>query len=107
MALPWARSFCPFRAYCLSIASATSLQPGALTYDVWKYAEWNYSFKKEFDAPFPGHQTLYIFESTIVYFTATLMALSPNFAMTMVSDTAQDAVPSTAEEEPISLPSAA
>ena len=41
-----------------------------------------------------------------VYFTATLMALSPNFAMTMVSDTAQEAVPSTAEEEPISLPSA-
>ena len=30
-----------------------------------------------------------------VYFTATLMALSPNFAMTMVSDTAQEAVPST------------
>ena len=65
--------------------------------------KWELPFKKEFDAPIPGHQTLYISESTIVYFIATLMALSPNFAMTMVSDTAQDAVPDTAEEEPISL----
>ena len=63
--------------------------------------------EKEFDAPFPVHQTLYILESTIVYFTATLIALPQNFAITMVSDTAQEAVPSTAEEEPISLPSAA
>ena len=69
--------------------------------------KWELPFKKEFDAPISGHQTLYISKSTIVYFTATLMALSPNFAITMVSDTAQDAVPSTAEEEPISLPSAA
>lgn len=69
--------------------------------------KWELPFKKEFDAPISGHQTLYISESTIVYFTATLIALSPNFAITMVSDTAQDAVPSTAEEEPISLPSAA
>ena len=57
------------------------------------------------------HISIFIFKVTIVtlkaYFTATLMALSPNFAMTMVSDTAQDAVPSTAEEEPMSLPSAA
>ena len=64
-----------------------------------------YYSKKEFDAPFPVHQTLFL--STIVYFTATLIALSPNFAITIVSDTAQDAVPSTAEDEPISLPSAA
>lgn len=72
-----------------------------------KKDEMGITIQKEFDAPIPGHQTLYISESTIVYFTATLMALSPNFAMTMVSDTAQEAVPSTAEEEPMSLPSAA
>ncbi len=41
------------------------------------------------------------------YLTAILMVSLPILAMTIVSDTAQEATPATAEDEPMSLPSAA